>query len=361
MNKKVLAAAAAVIIVLSSHAVAPMSVEANWGNVLKSAVSVGVQRQQIIKSLEAYDNEKRGELFEQYKKDYGVSDDYNANAMMDRIMKNMTYAIGKTDKYVYEKPYYYFVNNEESFNAFCSIGHIVSANIGTFSFLGYNEDKVAAVIAHEMVHGQKDHALKNAKKKLTVGSIASVIASGTGAGGDIAVAVIAKNINNVHITKPNEREADKISFDYMEASGYNIGAGAAIWQQVLEQSGSKKSALSGILNPSDHPDPKERRDSFSKQITAYSGNVVSVDAQTGAVKIGNNVFTVPANAFGMTSVQRAYFVAGNLARVYHDGHGRKEAYVRNGMVMIDGRGIITASGGAENAYDLANKLNAIRK
>ncbi len=360
MKRKALVIAAVMAAVISSHAVLPVSVEAGWGDVIKSAVVAGVQSKAVIKSLDAYDNEKRGELFEHYKETYGVSDDYNANVMMDRVMKNLIRAIGTTDNYVYEKPYYYFVNQEKSFNAFCSLGHIVSANIGTFSFTGYNEDKVAAVIAHEMVHGQKNHALKNAKKKLTVGSIASVIASGTGAGGDIAVSVIAKNINNVHITKPNEREADNISFDYMAAAGYNVGACAALWQQVLEGREEQKNVLADILNPSDHPEPKERRDNFAKKMFTYSGDVVSVESKTGSVKIRNKDFVIPANAFGLSSMQRAYLVAGNLAKAYHNGAGKEAAYVENGVVMLGGYGIITAAGGAENAYDLAAKLNSMR-
>ena len=41
----------------------------------------------------------------------------------------------------------------------------MSVNIGAFWFLDYNEDKLAAVIAHELVHGQKEHPIKGAKKK----------------------------------------------------------------------------------------------------------------------------------------------------------------------------------------------------
>ena len=39
----------------------------------------------------------------------------------------------------------------------------MSVNIGAFWFLDYNEDKLAAVIAHELVHGQKEHPIKGNK------------------------------------------------------------------------------------------------------------------------------------------------------------------------------------------------------
>lgn len=144
----------------------PQSAEAiNLGSIAGKAVGAAKEQQEINKALNYYDNDGRYELFEAIKQDDGVNGDYNANAMLGRIMQCMTPAIAKNDPTISSKPYNYFVNNQEFFNAYCTLEHNVSVNIGAFWFLDYNEDKMAAVIAHELVHGQKEHPIKGAKKK----------------------------------------------------------------------------------------------------------------------------------------------------------------------------------------------------
>lgn len=47
--------------------------------------------------------------------------------------------------------------------------------------------------------------------------------------------VLTQHINNVQITKKAEWEADNLAFDYCYQAGYNPGAGAALWERVIEK------------------------------------------------------------------------------------------------------------------------------
>ena len=341
--------------------VTPPKAEAfDWFSVAARAVVASQQKAAIVESLEYYDGEGRDKLMEELKEQNGVNYDPTANAMLERIMTNMSAGIAKSDATIIEKPYRYFVNNDKSFNAFCALGHNVSVNIGAFEFVNYNEEMLAAIIAHEMVHGQKNHSLNGAKKKLSVDVVLASVGGELGVGSIIAANVVAAHAKNSGITKKNEWEADNISFEYMANAGYNVGACAAVWQQVLEQQNHRSNILQDILAPSTHPSPDDRRDNFAKKMYEYSNKKVEVDEKTGAILVNGKEFTIPAAANTMSSKQRAYYLAGNLAEMYHKGQEKSNAYVRDNVVYVGNIGIMSALNGDKSAAALAAKLNSIK-
>lgn len=260
-KSKIIVGAALLAVSVLSFTLPQQAEAINLGSIAGKAVGAAKEQQEINKALNYYDNEGRHELFEALKQEDGVNSDYNANAMLGRIMQRMTPAIAKSDATINSKPYNYFVNNQEFFNAYCALGHNMSVNIGAFWFLDYNEDKLAAVIAHELVHGQKEHPIKGAKKKMSVDFVMKTVGSEIGGANGLAAQVVAVHAKNTGVTKPNEWEADNIAFTYMADAGYNVGAPAAVWQAVIESSSdsSKKDVLSDILNPSTHPKDSDRR------------------------------------------------------------------------------------------------------
>jgi len=141
---------------LAISLIQPAKAEAlDLGSLGGTILITAIQQAEVKKALDYYENDGRDELFEQLKKSEGVNDDPHLNAMLTSIMTRLTNSIAKTEPSIKDKPYNYFINPQKEFNAFCSLGHNVSVNAGVFTFLGNNEDKVAAVVAHELVHGQK--------------------------------------------------------------------------------------------------------------------------------------------------------------------------------------------------------------
>ena len=330
-KSKIIVGAALLAVSVLSFTLPQQAEAINLGSIAGKAVGAAKEQQEINKALNYYDNEGRHELFEALKQEDGVNSDYNANAMLGRIMQRMTPAIAKSDATINSKPYNYFVNNQEFFNAYCALGHNMSVNIGAFWFLDYNEDKLAAVIAHELVHGQKEHPIKGAKKKMSVDFVMKTVGSEIGGANGLAAQVVAVHAKNTGVTKPNEWEADNIAFTYMADAGYNVGAPAAVWQAVIESSSdsSKKDVLSDILNPSTHPKDSDRRNNYSKKLTEYSNGKVTVDAN-------------------------------NLAAIYHAGQNTQNAYAEGGTVKIAGKGIITPVAGDISAGELVTILNNIK-
>ncbi|MCH3949950.1 MAG: M48 family metallopeptidase [Acidaminococcus sp.] len=318
-KQRAVALAAAVMLTLGGAA-APATVHAfDWGDAIGAMIGVTAEYSMLNDQVNYLDGKGRHEFLQSMKDKEGVSDDYAANAMLDRVMGRLTTVIGKEDPKLAEKPYNYFVNNNENFNAYCTLGHNLSVNIGLFKMLDYNEDEVAFVVGHELGHGQKNDPANGVKKTFPLALLAAV----AGSQGNMLEAVGANVLANMGsakmITLPMEKRADVLGFDYASKAGYNPGAGAALWQRVIEKMGTRKqSFLGSVFNPSDHPGNEARRDRYAKRMYEFSGDHVAVDKESGAVVVNKKTIGQPAATSSMSARERSYTVAGRLAKVYHD-------------------------------------------
>ena len=177
-TKRTLLAAAAVLGLSFCTMAETAPVQAIDIGTIGTIAQAGAYYAQLNQQLNYLDNEGRDDYMKQIKAKYGVNNDYQANAMTERVMTRLSNAIAKTDPSILKKPYNYFVNNDTSFNAFCTIGHNMSVNIGLFEPLNYNENEVAFVLAHEMGHGQKNHAISGVKKRMPLDLLATIYGSG---------------------------------------------------------------------------------------------------------------------------------------------------------------------------------------
>ncbi len=296
-------------------------------------IGVGAEYVQLNKQLNYLDNEGRGEFMKQLKEKYGVNQDARANAMTHRVINNLSYAIAQTDSSITKKPYQYFVNNDTSFNAFCTIGHTISVNIGLFDPLNYNENEVAFVLGHEMGHGQKNHTIQGIKKSMPLSILTSLAGSGAS---QLGAAIISQIGTANLITKPMEEQADALGFDYAVNAGYNPGGGAALWQRMLDKGGDvKTSGVMALFN--DHPTTVSRRNTNSTMVTNWSNGVVKVNADTGMISIHGKDWYTPASMSSMSGKERAYLIAGNLSAVYHQSKTPKsQVYVNTNNVLCIG-------------------------
>lgn len=331
----------------------PAVAEAGIGSVIGAVIGGAAAASQMNKEIKYYNTTEEGRqaLFAQLQEKYGVYYGADRNDQLHRIFSNLTGAIGSVDPTVYDRPYNYFINNEKTFNAFCTLGHNMSVNIGLYDYLT-NEDEIAVVLAHEMGHGQKDHPAKGMKSSLGP----AILASATGT----VLGAIAANIwSGQGLTKPMEWEADNLAFEYISHSAYNPGATAAVWQRVIDLQGNNSANVFSIMaGAADHPSNSSRRDNYAKKLTAMSGGHVT--AENGTVHINKKEFITPAPVGDMTSAERAYFVMGNLAAAYKNGHAASDAYADGNTVMLGAQPIITAASGDRSAAEIAALLNQIK-
>lgn len=320
------------------------------------------EQQKVKKSLEYYEEDGRHELFEALKQEDKVNTDTTLNQSLQAIMTRLTAGIVKSEPSIKEKPYNYFINPSDVFNAYCTLGHNISINTGVFHFFENQEDLVAVVVAHEIAHGQRKHPLEGAKKKMTVELATKLVSIGLNNNGMLAADVVANQVKTVGVTRKNETEADLYAFQYIADSGYNVGAPAAVWQRVIKESSSnsKKNLFTDILNPSTHPENTQRRDAYLAQLTKYSQNKITVDASTGEVKLNQRTFLTPAASGNMSAIERSFFVAGNLARIFHDPSNIVDAKNENGTVKVGNYPIITPIQGDLSADEVVRIFNSLK-
>ncbi len=345
---------AMVLAVPLSYSSVPAPTAAAGSNILGAVIGGAITATQLNSEIKTYNNTEKGrqELFQGLQKKYGVNEDYELNQRLDTIMYNLTEAVAAVDPSIRQKPYNYFINNEKSFNAFCTLGHNLSVNTGLFAVLE-NEDEIAVVLGHEMGHGQKDHPAKGAQNSL----IPAVLASA--AGNNIGAVILANAIKNQGITKPMEREADALAFEYITHSYYNPGACAAVWQRVIDKSGDNPDTfLTFLAGGSDHPSNTSRRDTYAKKLHEYSKNHVTVEK--GSVMVNGKHFVTPAACDGMSGEERSYFVAGSLAAAYHNGLDSESVYVENNTIMMGAQDIMTTAEGDEPVRVLSSRLAEIK-
>lgn len=357
--KKNIAKLTAICLLAIAPATAILPTRAD-ASVLGSVIAAGIYMAAQSQQLRYMNNTEEGrqELFEAMKQEQGVNNDPYLNQRVDNIMANLSAAIATVDPSINDMPYNYYINPDTSFNAACSLGHNMTINTGIFDLLT-TDDEIAVVLGHEMGHGQKNHVLKGYQDAIPVNILATAAAAGGGTAGTIGASVVANYIDAVHITKPMEWEADELSFEYITHTNYNIGATAAVWQKVIEKYGQDSSNFAGdIFNPSDHPGHEERRDAYAEQISEYANGKVTV--ADGTVKINEQEFVTPASMESMSGAERSYFVAGNLARVFHDNADIKGgAYASYGTVYVGSQAIMTPAAGDISAQELADRFNAI--
>ena len=353
------ATSAALCLTLTTGAVMPKEALAwDWLSAGLAVFQVGAQYAYLNKQVNYLDNKGRDDYMGQIKDKYGVNSDPTANAMLARIMTRLSDAVALTDDSIVKKPYNYFVNNDKSFNAFCTLGHNMSVNIGAFTKLNYNEDELAFVIAHEMGHGQKNHPAAGVKKALPLSLLSALYASQNPNNASVIGATLVNAVGTAKlVTKPMESQADNLAFEYATRAGYNVGGGAALWQHILEQNGSKSSGFAEIFN--DHPSSISRRDNYSKKITQWSGNNVKVNAETGQITVEGKPFYTPAKTSTMSPQEQAFFIAGNLSAVYHNGSQHEAVWTNSENTLLVGEQPIMSFDGVADSGSVETRLRDI--
>ncbi|WP_301859647.1 M48 family metallopeptidase [uncultured Megasphaera sp.] len=356
VKKSLLALTAAITV--GTAAVPLSSVQAIDFGTIGTLISAGAEYAYLNKQLNYLNNEGRDEFMEEVKKQYGVNHDPAANAMVARIMSNLSASVAAIDPSIREKPYKYFVNNDTSFNAFCTLGHNMSVNIGLFQPLNYNENEVAFVLAHEMGHGQKDHPIQGFKKSIPFDLLSALYGANSSAA-QLGTAIVSQIGTANLVTKPMEKQADALAFTYATGAGYNPGAGAALWQRMLDQSGNiKTSGVMELFN--DHPNNVSRRDTYSKTLTKWSNNVVKVDADTGMISLHGKDWYQPEDMTSMSGKERAYLIAGNLSAVYHQTKKpTAQVYVNGNQILCVGNQPIMDLRPAQDPQKVTADLKAL--
>lgn len=363
MNMKKKAAAACVAVMAAvSLPMGIVPVQPVQADLITDVIGGLQVKSALSKQIKHYDTTKEGqsEIYQSVTKQTGVLHNEYYNERLASIMNRLSTSIAQTDPSIKTLPYRWYVSPDTTFNAACTMGHVMVVNKGMFDLVS-NDDEIAVVLGHEMGHGQKHHVANSTQKKVNVEIGKMVLADTIGGSGlnNLILNTVSNQIETVHIDRAAEWEADNLSFGYITRAGYNPGATAAIWQRVMEKQGDNASNFVGeIFSPSDHPSNQERRDNYANKLYEMSGKHASV--KDGTVYVNGKKFIKPAATSSMSSAERSYFVLGNLAAAYQNGHSKQQATASGGTLYLGPQNIMTPVNGDPSAEELAAQLNKIK-
>lgn len=351
MNKKIksLVLAAVMGLSLTTVAVVPTTVEAASAGAAETLIGGAVAYAYVSTAFNKMDNSKKGQeqSLARAKKQTGYLEDSAAQARVQRIMKTLEASPSVKRSYVV------YANPSDDFNAFATVGRVMSVNKGALDLL--DDDELAYVMAHEISHGEHKDIVNGLKKQVGLSTAVSLAAGG---GGNAAIlSNIAGNyMENQVFTMGQEKAADELGFKILSESPYNVGGAAASMAVLRNKYGDLyREGLNQVFSPNNHPKTSSRvKDNIDRMYT-YSGNHVTVD--NGAVFVnGMNIYS-PANSGRYTGEERAYFMAGKLARLYHNGQIHQGSASYSGpTVTVAGQNIVTTPN-ADVALMVATNLN----
>ena len=351
MNKKIksLVLAAVMGLSLTTVSVVPTTVEAASAGAAETLIGGAVAYAYVSTAFNKMDNSKEGQeqSLARAKKQTGYLEDSVAQARVQRIMKTLEASPSVKRSYVV------YANPSDDFNAFATVGRVMSVNKGALDLL--DDDELAYVMAHEISHGEHKDIVNGLKKQVGLSTAVSLAAGG---GGNAAIlSNIAGNyMENQVFTMGQEKAADELGFKILSESPYNVGAAAASMAVLRNKYGDLyREGLNQVFSPNNHPKTSSRvKDNIDRMYT-YSGNHVTVD--NGAVFVnGMNIYS-PANSGRYTGEERAYFMAGKLARLYHNGQIHEGSASYSGpTVTVAGQNIVTTPN-ADVALMVATNLN----
>ncbi len=148
----------------------------------------------------------------------------------------------------------YVIENEE-WNAFAMGNYSIYVFSGLLDAL--DDDEVAIVLGHELVHATHEHSRRQAKKGMWVqlaaigalGATSTIDSRSTRALAETAAGLAASAWSNGY-GRDMEDQADRVGLRYTYEAGYDITKGPLLWKKFAKKYGEGSSALNFFF--SDH-------------------------------------------------------------------------------------------------------------
>jgi beta-barrel assembly-enhancing protease len=135
----------------------------------------------------------------------------------------------------------FFAVADNSVNAFAMPGGYIGVNMGLV-LLTQTESELASVIAHEIAHVTQKHyarQLDDQRKNswMSIAGLAAAILAARSGNGDAVQGVLlgsqaAQAQAYLNFSRDNEREADRIGFQYLTRAGFDAGAAAMFMDRL---------------------------------------------------------------------------------------------------------------------------------
>lgn len=162
-------------------------------------------------------------------------------------------------------PFEFHVIESGEVNAFALPGGFIYVFRGLLQLVP-NDDALAFVMAHEVSHVTRRHAIRQFEKSLVLGAGITAILAGTGAGSGFGQAAdVVAAIASLSFTRGDEKDADSYGIELLAKAGYNPRAAADAMRLVKRASGDDGGGPALFRS---HPAPDSRIRKLTEMATA---------------------------------------------------------------------------------------------
>ena len=221
--------------------------------------------------------------------------------------------------------------------------------------LAKTSDEIAFVVGHEIGHDMNEHWKQTIERQYKTQLLTGIAVKAAGGNTtQISVAMLASNIilsRSYGLDKENE--ADKFGFDLATAAGYNPGAGALFFHDLLQvEKGHHYGGVENYVNP--HPGTASRLKKQLAYIKEYSNGHVEV--KDDGIYLNGRFILSPGASSMYDSEERKYILAGMLAQQYHNNDIVHFTLSRNNEVMTNGELFFKTLSEDEPAEDVLRRI-----
>lgn len=187
------------------------------------------------------------------------------NASANQYLQNIINEIIKAPEMHYAKTFTYKVEiiNSDVINAFAAPGGYIYVYRGLIKYLE-SEAELAAILAHEIAHIDKRHAVQTIQKQYGVKFLVDLFSSDKSGEVTKFATEMLTNLAFMKNSRDNEFEADEFSFKYLCSTKWYPAAGKDFFERMLKGSQSGQNIFEEMF--STHPTDQDRIDKLNKLI-----------------------------------------------------------------------------------------------
>ena len=213
----------------------------------QSAPVTGRKQLMLVSESQAIDASKDAyaQTLAPLKKQGKVNDDAALKARVDSITARL---VAQAIKYRPETTAWDWqvavIDDPNTLNAWCMAGGRMAIYTGIIQKLRLTDDEIAEVMGHEIAHALAKHTAERMSGALAQQYGLSIAGAIFGGGGMSQTALQGAAVaTTVGLQLPNSRtqegEADRIGIELAAKAGYDPHAAVALWQKMIEATGSK--------------------------------------------------------------------------------------------------------------------------
>ncbi len=229
----------------------------------------------------------------QFASDYGVANDAQANAYVDRIGRKLVATLKASDVVYPDMPFSFRIVNAVYVNAYAFPDGTVAITRGMLVELE-NEAQLAAVLGHEIAHVNCGHTASAMSKSTVFDAVVAgtrgYLASTGSSWADLAgtAGQLGSQVVLASYSRAQERQADQGGMMYMVRAGYDPQGMVDLMNLLVRLGGSNPSALEQMF--ATHPMSAERlKAAQDRAANEYAGQNVGADNQAAFLSATANL------------------------------------------------------------------------